>query len=761
MPTGERRPEVLYSNGNNAMLRSLVFAAAFLPMISARGAELLTPRDRVLWNDSKVIGSPDPPPLYRTRRVFEQLELYEPLFIAPEPGTNSYLIAEQVWSKRPGGLKRFVNQPDVTTAELLIAPARTLYSFCFHPKFTDNGYMYLMTNGPYSEPDHRQNRITRHTIARTPPHQPDVAAELVILEWESNGHDGGGIGFGPDGMLYCSTGDGTVGYDTLVTGQGIDDLLAVVVRIDVDHPDPGKTYSVPKDNPFTDTPGARPEIWAFGFRNPWRMTFDQRTGDLWVAQNGEERWEQAYLVQRGGNYGWSVQEGSFPFYLEQQAGPGPILPPTVEHAHYEARSLTGGIVYYGSELPDLQGAYIYGDYATGKIWGVKVEGQKIVWHQELVDAPFAITGFSQGLHGELLVMAYSENSIHKLEPVPPGAPPPQRFPTNLSETGLFTSVKDHQVHPALIPYEVNAQLWSDGAHKERFIALPGENQIELPATKERERNAWKFPEGTVLVKTFGLEWEAGNATSLRRIETRLWTLQQNEWVGYSFEWNAEQTEAFLVEKAGKDVTYAIADAQAPGGVRNQTWHYPSRAECNLCHARVPEYVLGVKTAQLNRDHEYRGAIRNQLETLSQLGIFKTAFTQSPHELPILPDPSDESHPLESRVRAYLHVNCAVCHELEDGNRSGGGGNSIFDVSFWKNSDEMLIVNANPKHGRFDIADAKLVVPGDPHRSILYLRMSRRGQGQMPPLASSLVDERAVQLLREWIQQLEPSHPSPP
>ncbi len=749
----------MFQHSDTPVLRAIVIAAVFAPMLPARGAEPLTPGDRVLWNDSHVVGSPDPPAPYRTRRVFEQLELHEPLFLAAEPGTNSYLITELVWSRRPGSLKRFVDQPDVTTAEPLIVTDRTLYSFCFHPRFSENGYLYLMTNGPFSEQDHRHNRIVRHTLDRAPPHVLDPADEVVILEWESNGHDGGGIGFGPDGLLYCSTGDGTVGYDTLETGQGIDDLLAVVVRIDVDNPDAGRMYSIPEDNPFKDIADARPEIWAFGFRNPWRLTLDSRTGGLWVAQNGEERWEQVYLVQRGGNYGWSIQEGSFPFNLERKAGPGPILPPTVEHAHHEARSLTGGIVYYGSELPELQGAYIYGDYSTGKIWGVKVDGQRVVWHRELVDAPFAITGFAEGLHGELFVIAYSENSIHKLEAIPPDTTPPQKFPTKLSETGLFTSVKDHRVHPALIPYGVNAQLWSDGAHKERFIALPGDSQIELPQTTERERNAWTFPEGTVLVKTFGLESEAGNAASLRRVETRLFTLQQHEWVGYSFEWNSEQNEAYLVEKAGKDVTFVVADAESPGGMRSQNWHYPSRAECNLCHARVPEYVLGVKSPQMNRDHEYRGKIRNQLDTLSQLGIFKTALSKSPDELPKLPDPYDEAHPLEARARAYLHVNCAVCHALEEMDRSGGGGNAAFDVSYWRNFDDLQIVNANPKHGRFDIADAKLVVPGDPERSMLYLRMSRRGRGQMPPLASSLIDERAVELLREWIQQLEALHPT--
>jgi mono/diheme cytochrome c family protein len=151
-----------------------------------------------------------------------------------------------------------------------------------------------------------------------------------------------------------------------------------------------------------------------------------------------------------------------------------------------------------------------------------------------------------------------------------------------------------------------------------------------------------------------------------------------------------------------------------------------------------------------------------LDTLSQLGIFKTALSHPVHELPKLPDPNNESQSLESRVRAYLHVNCAVCHELEDGNRSGGGGNSNFDVSFWKDSDAMLIVNADPKHGRFGIPAAKLVVPGDPDRSILYLRMSRRGQGQMPPLASSMIDPSAVEMVEEWIEHMEaPTQQAPP
>lgn len=757
----------------------VAFSILIILSATAHAAEPLTPADRILWNDSKVVGSPEPPHPYRTKRVFEELKLFQPIYVAAEPGTNNYLVVEHAGSwAGPGGIRRFANSPDVTEIETVIDIDYLIYGFCYHPKFLENGYIYLMANGPVERKKtdeqrakeeaapadaelareemskrerakYKYNRIVRYTIDRKPPHKVDPATELVILEWKSNGHNGGEVGFGPDGMLYCPTGDGTSDSDTDLTGQGVDDLLAVLLRLDVDHPEPGKNYSIPKDNPFIDMPGARPEIWAFGFRNPWRMAFDKKTGGLWVCQNGQDLWEQAYLIQRGGNYGWSVQEGSHPFYLERKSGPGPILPPTVEHPHSEARSLTGGVVYYGKELPELHGAYIYGDYSTGKIWGVKVDTeQKVTWHQELVDTPFSIVGFAEGLNGELFVID-QVTGIHKFEPAPTDVPQP-KFPTKLSETGLFTSVKDHQVHPALVPYNVNAALWSDGAHKDRFLALPGDSQIEFPGSK-----VWKLPEGTVLVKTFSLPTNAADPKSLRRIETRLLTLQEKEWIGYSYEWNAEQTDAFLVGKAGKDVAYSVADAQSPGGKRDQTWHYPSRAECMVCHARGAEYVLGVQTLQMNRDHDYRGAVRNQLETLSQLGILKTGAGEKKSdlpkpvaELPKFADPYDDALPLEDRVRAYLHVNCSTCHQ------PAGGGNAAMELEFAKGVKDMHILSEAPKHDKFGIEGALLIAPKDPAKSILLNRLTRRGKGQMPPLASSVVDDRAVALLKKWIEQLE-------
>lgn len=704
---------------------------------------------RTPWTTSRVIGSPDPLPPYRTAKVFEKLELKNPLYLAAEPERGTFLVVEMTGGSGPGRLQRFADDPSAIALETVLTSDRLIYGLCFHPRFTENGYVYLVTNGP-SKAENKQNRISRYTIGQEKPHAIDPQSELVILEWDSNGHNGGELAFGPDGFLYCVTGDGTSDSDPLLTGQGVNDLLAVMLRLDVDHPTKDRPYSIPKDNPFLDVADARPEIWAFGFRNPWRMTFDKKTGQLWVGQNGQDLWEQVYVVQRGGNYGWSVQEGGHPFYPDRPRGPGEIIPPVVEHHHIEARSLTGGIVYYGSKLPELQGAYVYGDYSTGKVWGVRYDGKQVTWHRELVDTPFALVGFTETPAGDLLVID-QHSGFHKLEPNPPPTTPPPSFPTKLSDTGLFTAVATHTVAPGVIPYSVNAALWSDGSYKERFIALPGEAHAEFT----QGGKSWNFPDGTVLVKSFALERTIGDPKSRQWIETRLMTRQDKEWIGYSYEWNDEQTDAVLVDSKGKDREFTLAIRGQQGNARTQTWHYPSRAECMVCHSRAANFVLGLQTEQLNRDQQYGDRIDNQIRTLAHIGVIRTGGKQaelpkSASEYPTFADPYDTTKPLEDRVRAYLHSNCAICHQW------AGGGNAAIDLLSKTTLDKMKLINEPPLHNKFDIANARLVAPGDPQRSVLLHRMRLRGRGQMPPIASSYIDESAARLVEEWIRTLPKS-----
>src|SRR5205823_2440960 len=182
-----------------------------------------------------------------------------------------------------------------------------------------------------------------------------------------------------------SCGDGSGIADELQTGQDVSDLLASIVRIDVDHPAGGKAYGIPSDNPFVKTRGARPELWAYGLRQVWKYSFDRQTGDLWAGDVGQDLWESVYKIEKGGNYGWSINEGSHPFRPERKKGPTPILKPIVEHNHAEFRCLVGGYIYHGSKLPKLKGAYIYGDYDTGRVWQLRYDDKekKVSDHREL------------------------------------------------------------------------------------------------------------------------------------------------------------------------------------------------------------------------------------------------------------------------------------------------------------------------------------------------------------------------------------------
>ncbi len=472
------------------------------------------------------------------------------------------------------------------------------------------------------------------------------------------------------------------------------------------------------------------------------MTVDKKTGHIWVAQNGQDLWEQAFLVKKGDNYGWSVTEGSHPFYFTRKKGPNFFTKPTVEHPHSEARSLTGGIVYYGQKYPELTGAYLYGDYSTGRVWAVKHDGTKILWHKEICDTRLAITGFGTDSQGEILIAdhrAGNQGAIYTFEPTPKETGP-STFPRQLSESGLFRAVQGHVMEPSLIPYSVNSVLWSDGAFKERWLGIPEGGKIEFSSGR-----SWEFPVRTVIVKSFGLEFEEGNPASRRWIETRFLTKQGSEWFGYSYAWNEEQTEGTLVEGKGRDRDYLIKvpkSEQHPDGVRKQTWHYPSRAECMMCHSRAANYVLGLSEIQMNKVHQYDKVADNQLRVLEHLGLLK--LTRPPEQYRKLVDPYDKKNDLTLRARSYLHSNCAQCHV------AAGGGNAQMELEFTTPQDKMQVIGVKPVHDSYGIPDAKLVYPGHPEKSVLLHRISHRKMGYMPPLATSMVDRETVQLMREWI-----------
>ena len=236
------------------------------------------------------------------------------------------------------------------------------------------------------------------------------ASETVILEIEQfeRSHNGGQVRFGPDGYLYLALGDGGDPRDPMKNGQNLGTILAAVLRIDVSGGGPG--YAIPPDNPFVDQPGARGEIWAYGLRNPWRFSFDTATGDLWLADAGQEEAEEVNLITRGGNYGWSVMEGSGCLDGADCDTAGLLLP-VLEYGHDAGCAIIGGFVYRGSQIPRLQGAYVYGDYCTGKIWALKAQATEAVEQGQIAALPFAISSFAQGKDGELYILDYSAGGI--------------------------------------------------------------------------------------------------------------------------------------------------------------------------------------------------------------------------------------------------------------------------------------------------------------------------------------------------------------
>jgi uncharacterized repeat protein (TIGR03806 family) len=711
---------------------------------------------RIPWTASRMAGTPEPPPPYTIEPAFPRLKFEKPVLIVPAMGTDRLFVGQL-----GGKVVSFPNDPACAKADLAIdlaarpAGCVALYGLAFHPRYDENRHVYLCYVTRNDIPD--GTRVSRFTADRSDPPRIDPASERVLLTFPSGGHNGGCLAFGPDGFLYISTGDAEVPSppDPRDTGQDVSDLLSSILRIDVDHEEKekekekGRAYRVPPDNPFVNLPGARPEIWAYGFRNPWRMSFDRVGGDLWVGDVGWELWELVDRVERGGNYGWSVVEGRQPVHPEGRRGPTPILPHTHTHPHSEAASITGGYVYRGKRLPDLVGDYVYGDFQSGKVWGLRHDGQKVVGVRVLADTPLQLVSFGEDNAGELYLVDHERSQqVHRLVPNP-SAGATREFPRVLSRTGLFASTRDHAPAPGVVPYRINSPLWSDHATAERWLALPGRSRIDVG-----EKGDWSMPDGAVVARTVSMEMERGVPTSRKRLETQVLHYEGGSWRPYTYVWNNAQTDATLADTEGSSLTLNVRDSDSPGGRREQTYRVHSRAECALCHnpwvekkttvfGRQSASPLGLTVAQLNRD----GATLNQIERFERLGLFARPLAASLAKLPRLADPYDASADLDRRARSYLHVNCSHCHQF-----NAGGAATIW-LSDDLPLDKMQVIGVRPAQGAFGIADARVIQPGDADGSVLLYRVAKLGGGRMPRVGSNRVDERAVAMLGEWIDRM--------
>jgi putative heme-binding domain-containing protein len=676
---------------------------------------------RTPWTSSRIQGSPGAPRPYVTEQVFGGIRADNVVDMVAADG-RFYLLT------RDGKLWSFANKPD-TAAQDLVLDLKALhpehdsaYSLAFHPRWRENRQIFLMY--AHGQGVAEGSKVSRFKLSQETPPAIVPDSEEVLLTWLAGGHNGSQLQFGPDGCLYISTGDGKPPSppDELNTGQDNRDLLSCILRIDVDRTEQGRAYAIPADNPFIGRPDARPEIWAFGFRNPWRISFDPATGHLWCGDVGWELWEMIHLVKRGGNYGWSAMEASQPIKPETISPLAPISPPVVAHPHTEAASITGGFVYRGQRLPELRGAYIYGDYETGKIWALWHDGERTTRHLEIADTPHRIATFAVDESGELFYVHWANpGAIYRLIPNPQ-AGKPSRFPTLLSETGLFQETAMGAPAPGVQEFEIAEPMWQDGAEARRYAALPGDSKITTKINRRRDgsinSSVVTWPADAVLAKTLTL--------GTRRVETQVLHYDGETWNGYSYRWDEAGKDAKLVGPDGED---AVVDGKR--------WRFHSRSECLRCHNSWSGFALAFQPQQLRALPE---------------GLADEEFTAQTSAR--LVQSSTADHPLEDRARAWLHANCAHCH------RRHGGGSVPLMLNIELPLRETAMVDERPVRGEFGLDDARVIAPGAPWRSVLLYRMTMHGSGRMPLIGAQEADARGRDLLWEWIATM-PGDAAPP
>ena len=381
--------------------------------------------------------------------------------------------------------------------------------------------------------------------------------------------------------------------------------------------------------------------------------------------------------------------------------------------------MIGGVVYRGEAIPGLVGTYVYADYGSGRLYGLQydpVSGEPEV--ETLLEMGLSIVHFAESSAGEVFLLDHNRG-VFRIEAADTTPVVVDPLPQTLSETGCVDPANPRQALPMLIPYQVAHGFWSDQAEKRRWFAIPDGTQIEV-----REDGQFDLPIGSVTVKEFVVGGEP--------VETRLSVRHEDGyWAGYTYLWSGE--DAYLAD--------ARATVTGGGGI---PWEVPSRPECLKCHTNAWGGLLGMSVAQLDTLQVYpNGAIDNQLDVLRNIGMLvPSEDAEGP-----FPALADTTVPVAQRARTYLHVNCAFCHF------PGGTGGGDLDLRVDTSLSESGLC-AEPSQGDLGLPNARIVAPGAPERSVLIQRLQIRGEGQMPPLASNVVDEVGVSVMREWVTSLE-------
>ncbi len=686
--------------------------------------------------------------------------------IRPIPGTSDFIALG-----KEGRVWVFGGDPVTSTAHLALDirdrmetdSEAGLTGVAFHPDFGVAGAEDYQTVFLYYTYKHGTeypiyDRLSKFQFDESRSLIDEQSEEILIQQPDRDiNHNSGDMFFDEEGYLYLSLGDEGRSNNIYGNAQRLDHrLFSGIIRIDVDQdmtrshpirrfPEPMKVlpegypttinqhYSIPDDNPWVDESGRfLEEFYAIGLRNPYSMYYESSDGTIWVADVGDDQKEEINVIRKGDNAQWAYLEGTSPrSHPKPDELYGTERPPFYEYGRDKGHAVIGGFVYHGDDFPELNGKYIFGDWQAGTIWSLDPESENPV---EVLYRGFSkLVGFFGGMDGSICLFDIFGN-IHRLDK----AETPAEIPPKLSDLDVFDDLTSLEPSDGIVPYEVNTPLWSDGADKNRWIALPKDSLIGFHPT-----DPWDFPEGTVFIKHFELTQDGAVA---KRLETRFFVVDRDKNAyGITYKWNEEGTEAYLIgdsEEVSDTVEYAFRESTT--GI----WNYPTRTQCLRCHNENAGFVLGVKTSQMNRTSS-DGAIAgmNQIEAFESMGMFRNDVTG---EMPKLASLSDTDVAIETRIRSYLDANCSHCH-------SGDGLSSNFDARFTTPIHQQQMINAGAISFNSDPGNA-IVKPGNPEASELWIRDATLDGSKMPPIAKNTLDQEYLDLLRTWILDELPQKP---
>lgn len=727
---------------------------------------------------------------------FGNIHISAPVGIKQFPDNDDLLILSkrgQLWRvPTDGSSKKLVLDISASTFNLSDAGA---LGIVLHPRFGDplfpdkqNLFVYYKT-----KPDPTQWDVNGFSVLSKFTWDPSQevfdrdSEEKLIQQYDRYPwHNGGPMVFGPDGFLYFSVGDeGKDEYQVASTQRLDGGFFNGIFRIDVDN-DPARShpirrqpisnanppegwggtfsqgYSIPNDNPWLNESGdILEEFYALGARSPFTITYDETTDDIWLIDTGSDKREEINKVRKGENMQWPYMEGT----LESEVHDFPSnpigiqRPPYFEYERSYGTCVIGGTLYRNVKFPTLYDHYIYGDFTSNKIAAITTTGaltatenrvliSNIANHPVTLPEKPGLTGIHELRDGRLIITVMGEDhendgAMLELERNIVVADPPQF----LSQLGVFTDLQSLEVIPGLIPYDVNSPLWSDGAKKRRWVAVPNDGQYD---TSEEQisfdaNNPWSFPEGTVFVKHFELPITTDSEGPTAKIETRFFVITEDgRHYGVTYRWNDAGTDAELLTISDTRDIDITDNGQYS---HTLTWEYPSRTQCITCHNPNAEYVLGVNTKQLNKTYTFDGNNANQIDYFNQLGIFSNDVANPGTYQKLVKVESDQAS-LENRIRSYLDSNCSSCH------REGGVSSVYLDFRYerTKNIQSMFDLQSQ---SHASTSNSVVIKPGDHQASELWVRDASIEDNKMPPIGRSTIDQIYVDSLAKWIDQIDP------